>query len=181
MNNRTRSFMGMAVAILLLTALPQIGAVGRTANEYEVKAAFLYNFAQFVEWPSDVFRDSKSPMVIGVFGQDPFGSTLDEAVKNKTVNGRRFVIKRFKALRDIETCQILFVSASEGERVEKAARAAGGKGVLTVGESSHFIDHGGIINFTIDNSKIGLEISVDHARNASLKISSKLLRLAKVV
>lgn len=181
MKIRTRSYIDTAIVILLLNVLPQIGVMGKSAGEYEVKAAFLYNFAQFAEWPPNVFQDSKAPIVIGVFGQDPFGSTLDEAVKNKAVNGRRFVVKRFKTLKDIECCQILYVSASEEDHVKKAARASGGKGVLTVGESAHFIDRGGIIKFTIDNSKIGLEISVEHAKDAGLKFISKLLRLAKIV
>ena len=180
MDIRNRILIGLVAATLLTVVLPQTRAFSVVAGEYEVKAAFLYNFAQFVEWPPDAFTSSKAPIVIGIFGQDPFGSALDEVVKNKTADGRRFVVKRFGKLRDVENCQILFVSASEESQLEKAAHAAGGKGVLTVGDSAHFITCGGIIRFIIENNKIGLEISVDHARNAGLKISSKLLRLARM-
>jgi hypothetical protein len=167
--------------VILIAWLLQTAVDGRSVSEYQLKAAFLYNFAQFVEWPPDALGDSRRPIIIGVLGDDPFGSALDEITRGKSVSGRRIVVKRFRHVKDIDACHILFISDSEEDREQKDMQSLAGSSILTVGETDDFIRHGGIIRFTMENSKIGLEINIDHARSARLKISSKLLKLARIV
>jgi len=150
-------------------------------GEYEVKAAFLYNFAKFVEWPDDALDDSKSPIVVGILGEDSFGSIIDKTVAGKTVCEKKFVIKRFRMIADVERCHILFVSSSEEARLDKILDKVKDSNVLTVGETEGFAERGGIINLTNEQNKIRFEINVDAAKRAGVKISSKLLKLAKVV
>lgn len=149
--------------------------------EYQVKAAFLYNFAKFIDWPAEAFADNGTPISICLLGQDPFGSILDETVKNKTVNGRKFLIRRFKELQSLETCHILFVSASEKRNLAHSVKALAGTSVLTVGEVEKFCQQGGIINLVIKGNKAGIEVNESAAGRARLKISSKLLKLATLV
>jgi hypothetical protein len=173
--------------ILAVTILCALGDSSRhvtdaaTPGEYQIKAAFLYNFAKFVEWPSGAFEDSSSPLVIGILGDDPFGSSLDQVTKGKTVDGRRITIKRFPRIREVESCQILFVCSSESSRLARAIESVKSAGVLTVSDIDRFAQRGGIVGFTMDDNKVGFEINVNSAQKANLKISSKLLKLARVV
>ena len=163
-------------------ARPPAGPADAAApSEYQIKAAFLYNFAKFVEWPPHVFADGGSPIVIGVLGEDPFGSSLEQVVKGKTVGGRRFSIKRFEKVRDLEHCHILFISSSESGHLAKALDSIKGPNVLTVSEIERFAQRGGIISFVTIDNKIGFEINLDAAKKANLKLSSKLLKVARVV
>lgn len=150
-------------------------------NEYDVKAAFLYQFANFVEWPSGSFSSSSSPIVIGVLGDDPFGDKLDDTVRGKTVDGRKITIKRSDDVKDLTSCHIVFISSSASGRLSKIIDRLRSESILTVGETDQFASHGGIIGFVIHDNKIGLQINVEAAKKAKLKISSKLLRLAEVV
>lgn len=150
-------------------------------TEYQVKAAFLYNFAKFVEWPTEAFSDTTTPIIIGILGDDPFESDLDQIVKGKRVNGREFVIKRFKELEDLEICHILFISTSEHKNLSKITRTLKNSGVLTVSEMKEFTKMGGIINFILEENKVRFEINVDAAEREGLKLSSQLLKLARIV
>jgi len=163
--------------LFLAAAAPQ----EREAPEYEIKAAFLYNFASFVEWPSSAFPDKESPFTVGVLGQDPFGSGLEEAFKGKTVNGRRIAVRRGSDVKELGACQVLFVSASEKERAAKILEALKGRPTLTVGDLSGFAALGGCINFYVEGKKVRFEINPEAAKRANLTLSSKLLRLARVV
>ena len=151
------------------------------ATEYQIKAAYIYNFAKFVDWPSKAFPNANSPIIIGVLGEDPFGDALEQAVKDKTVNGRKLQVKRFDNVRNVEHCHILFISASEKMRLSKALERAKGLNVLTVSDIGGFARRGGIIGFTTERNKVGFEINVDAAKKAELTVSSQLLKLAKVV
>jgi hypothetical protein len=172
-----------ALLLLLLLALGRgaTWAEAPSASEYEVKAAFLYNFAKFVEWPPAAFADQSSALVIGVLGDDPFGVDLDRVVEDKTVNGRALVVRRFKRLEDLTACHILFVSASESGRLAHILDLLRKSSVLTVDESDQFVHLGGIINFTMRDSKVHFVINVDAAQQAGLKVSSKLLKVADAV
>jgi hypothetical protein len=164
----------------VLFLLPgRIGA--QEANEYEVKAAFLYNFARFVEWPNTVSPDPNGPLVIAILGKDPFGGEIDRFIEGKTVNGRRLVIKRFSSLEAYEQCHILFVSSSERNNLLRILAAVRTRGVLTVSETDRFAQIGGIINFITIENRIRFEINQAAAARAGLKISSKLLSLGRVV
>jgi hypothetical protein len=162
--------------LLVVTTLTASGAAAQpTASEYEVKAAFLYNFARFVEWPEGL---SGSPFVIGVFGEDPFGSVLDQTVGGKRVGGSELVVRRFRSLESLEPCRILFVGAGEQGRFAQVVAALHGAPVLTIGESEGFLERGGMINLRLEGQKVRFEINAGEAERAGLKISSQLLKLA---
>ena len=172
----------VAVA-LLLCAGPSAPAQTSTSKEYKVKAAFLYNFAQFVEWSPVVFSDAQSPMVIGVFGDDPFDGYLDELVRGEKVNGRALRVQRCHSVEEIKTntCHVLFISKSAMGQLDEILAGVKGRNILTVGEAEGFATRGGMIRFATEQSKIRLRINVEAAKAANLTISSKLLRLAEIV
>ena len=147
--------------------------------EYQVKAAFLLNFTKFVEWPASAFRQSDSPVSICILGVDPFGTVLDQMVLGELVNGRRVVAQRIKSVPPPQVCQALFVSRLEKDLGKLLPGL--GPGVLTVGEGESFIRDGGMIAFVIENRRVRFEINQAVAENAGLKLSSKLLSVAKQV
>ncbi|MBI2948594.1 MAG: YfiR family protein [Verrucomicrobia bacterium] len=148
--------------------------------EYQVKAAFLYNFAKFVEWPKDAFRDTNSPIVIGVFGKDPFGLDLEKVVGQRKVNGRNVVIKRFNNVMDARSTQIVFVPASEQEHWIAMSKAIQGQSVLTVGETTQFVEAGGVAALVLEG-KIRITLNMEAARRARLAISSHLQNYARII
>ena len=180
MNFIHRAMLFSMLAVLASASRPLARAQEPAApSEYELKAAFLYNFAKFVEWPSQVFPDPTAPFTIGIIGEDPFGDALEATVRNKTINGRQFVIKKTKSYSEFRTCQILFISSSERRRVADLLKALSGDSVLTVSEMDRFIQAGGMINFFMEGNKVRFEINPEPAKHAGLRISSKLLNLAK--
>lgn len=150
-------------------------------KEYQVKAVFLFNFAQFVDWPQEAFPSLDSPLVIGILGDDPFGPYLDEAIKGERVNNRPMIVRRYQRVEDIKVCHILFISRSEGSRMEKVLQQLKGRSILTVGDTDGFSEIGGIIRFAVESSKVRLKINLRAAKDAHLTISSKLLRPAEIV
>ena len=167
------------VAVLLVRG-PALASQSGEAPEYQVKAVFLFNFAQFVDWPP-VARPDSAPLVIGVLGGDPFGRVLDATVRGEHLGARPFVVRRFARVEDIGACDILFISQSEGSRVEAILTDLGDRAILTVSDINGFASRGGMIHFVTDRNRIRLKINVDAARAAHLTISSKLLRLAEIV
>ena len=149
--------------------------------EYQVKAAFLYNFAKFVEWPGDATEGGGPALIIGVLGDDPFGPALDDTVSGKSVNGRGLEVKRFSQIGDLEPCQVLFVGTSMMPRLPEILSRVRGSPVLTIGEADKFAQDGGIVRLVTENNKVRFEINVDAAERAGLRISSKLLALARIV
>jgi hypothetical protein len=152
-----------------------------SAGEYQVKAAFLFDFAQFVEWPPGTFSDAGAPLTYCTLGGDPFGGALDESLAGKTIGGHPLRVKHLKELKEARTCQILFLSADESRLRALPMGDLAGTGVLTVGEAAHFARDGGVIGFCREQNKIRFEINLDAAERAKLKISAKLLVLAKSV
>jgi YfiR/HmsC-like len=150
----------------------------QTGSEFEVKAAFLYKFASFVEWPHDA---RNLPVFICVAGQDPFGGALDRVVKGKTINGREFVIRRLKSGDAVGECHILFISGSERKRLRMALDRVQSAPVLTVGDMPEFCENGGAINFGVSDNRVQLEINPGATERAGLQVSSRLLSLAKIV
>lgn len=173
----------MALLALLL-ALAQLSPPARAQEayrEYDVKAAFLYNFVKFVEWPAGAFRDDRSPIEICVYGTDPFGESLDGVVKGETVGGRGLVIRRPAHLAGgagFEGCHVLFIAGSERERASEVLAVVAGRPVLTVADSDGFLRAGGMINFVLDEGRVRFRINEAPAERVHLTISSKLLRLA---
>ncbi|HUV04281.1 MAG TPA: YfiR family protein [Armatimonadota bacterium] len=181
MNRRVCSLI-VAVAICAVLGLADnCHGKSRPAAEYQVKAAYIYNFAKFVEWPSKVFSNANSPIIIGVLGDDPFGDTLEQTIKDKTVNGRRLQVRRFDKTSDVGVCHMLFVSSSEKMRLSKALDRVKDSNVLTIGEMGGFARQGGMIGFTMEGNKVGFEINLERAKKAGLNVSSQLLKVAKVV
>ena len=146
-------------------------------SEYQVKAAFLYNFVKFVEWPPNAV-EAREPITLCVLGKDPFGSELARAIEHKSVNGHPIAIRRVADAVAAQSCQVLFVSASESDRVAEIVKALRAWSVLTVSEIEHFSQRGGMIHFVMDGQKVRFHINAKAATDADLKISSKLLQLA---
>ena len=170
----------MMAAIAGASVVPNADAAPPRIREYQIKAAFLYNFVKFVDWPGEAFGDASVPITIGVLGEDPFGVAL-QSIQGKMVRGRRLVVKRFEDVQDLEPSHVLFISSSEKERVTQILEKVRGSSVLTVGEMTRFAELGGIINFIIRKNEIRFEINVGAAERAGLRISSQLLKLANVV
>src|SRR6266446_2247071 len=165
----------LGVAYISFQAPHQVPAQSFSSREYEIKAAYLYNFIKYVDWPS--YGDT---ITIGVLGGNPFGTAL-APLNGKIVKGRRLLIKELDSLRDAQKCQIIFVSSSEKSRLQEIFENLRSARVLTVGETQGFASGGGIINFVEENNKVRFEINADAARRTGLNISSELLKLAKLV
>ncbi|OLD88304.1 MAG: hypothetical protein AUG85_04970 [Gemmatimonadetes bacterium 13_1_20CM_4_66_11] len=151
------------------------------ASEYQVKAVFLFNFAQFVEWPAVAAPDPQMPVIIGILGEDPLGTFLDETVRGERLGLRPFEIRRYRELTDITACNILFISRSESERVAEILAALGKRPILTVSDGDDFAKRGGMIQFVNDKNRIRLRVNLEAAQAANVTISSKLLRVAEIV
>ena len=147
-------------------------------TEYQIKAAFIFNFAKFVEWPAAAFAKASSPIVVGVLGENPFQDALEKTIKNKTVDEHPVIIMQFRAATDATNCHILFISSSEKARLPQILKQLKGSSVLTVGEMPGFTEAGGMINFFLEGTKMRFHINNDAANGAGLKISSKLLKLS---
>jgi hypothetical protein len=168
----------LAPACLLATSANLLAQTGPSA-EYQIKAVFLFNLAQFVEWPAKAFVEPGAPLVIGVLGEDPFGSYLDETLRGEKVHNRPLVLQRYRRVSEIKVCHVLFISRSETDRLEQIFASLRGRNVLTVGDAEDFITRGGMIRLVTEKNKIRIRINVDAVRAASLSASSKLLRLAQ--
>lgn len=167
--------------IYLLLFAPQRGLCQGDEGIYRVKLAFLYNFAQFVQWPSSAFQDANSPLTICVAGQDPFQGEIEQSLRGRAVDGHPVELKRLRASDDPRTCHMIFVRAGETKLAEKILAKVKGSSTLTVGESKGFADLGGMINLTLNETRLRFEVNLDAATQTQLKISSKLLALAKIV
>jgi hypothetical protein len=168
------------VGLLLLSGLHASAQIG-LSREYQVKAVFLFNFAQFVEWPTAAFTSASSPLVIGILGEDPFGAYLDETVRGEKVNNRPLEIQRYHRVDEIKMCHILFISRSETNRLEQILVSLKDRRTLVVGDGDDFVQRGGMIRLANAQNKIRLIINTDAAKTANLTISSKLLRAAELV
>jgi hypothetical protein len=168
------------VALTLAFAPREAPGQSAVSKEYQVKAAFLFNFVQFVEWPPVAFTKPETPICIGVLGDDPFGTALDDTVHGETVQSRKLVVQRSRRVEDLKECQLIFISKSETERVHGILGDLDPFPVLTVSEAQGFAQHGGIINLYLAGNKVRFEINLAGARRKGLKISSELLSLGKI-
>lgn len=163
--------------LLVTAAVAHVGPVqAATASEYQVKAAFLFNFAKFVAWPPQAFPDANMPLVIGVLGRDPFGSYLDDTVRSERINNRPLVVRRYRNPAEINNCHVLFISRSESDRLDQIVAALKQRNVLIVTDADG--GKGGVmIRFVTEGNRIRFKIDAEAAKAANLTISSKLLRL----
>jgi len=172
---------GIAGVLLLVSAAPLVRSEDTPPSEYKLKAAFLFNFAKFVDWPQSSFTNPQSAFRVCVLGKDPFGHLLDDALLNKKIADRTVLVERLKDKSEARHCQMLFVSASEAESLSTVFDAVRGANVLLVGETPDFAASGGTIEFTLEDSRIRFIINTDAADRARLRFDSKLLALAKIV
>ena len=154
---------------------------GTELSEQQVKAAYLYNFAKFVEWPDSAFSSDTDPIQIAIIGDDPFGIILDQIIKNKTLNGRPLLINRFQSMPSDLHFHIVFIGNNDTTQVRSILQQLDSLPVLTVGDMKDFATKGGCINFIFKQNRVLFEINMDASQRAGLKISSRLLRLAILV
>ncbi|HTF29246.1 MAG TPA: YfiR family protein [Flavitalea sp.] len=174
------SLVRFIITILLLVTNFPVVAMKQPAQEYQLKAVFLFNFTQFVDWPPSSFDTDQSPVVIGVLGDNPFGSYLDEIVSGESIRGHPVVVHYYKNVEDVQECHILFVTLTEITKRKKVIEPLKGKDILTVSDALHFAAEGGMIRFFIANNNIKFQINLESARASKMVFSSKLLRLAEI-
>jgi hypothetical protein len=163
-----------------LLVMMSLGGQGAASREYQIKAAMLCNFVQFVDWPADAFPANDSPLIIAVMNPNPFGDVIDQLVAGKTANGRAIVVRHCDSPDDIVGCQALFVPAARIADLDEIMRKIADKPVLSVGETDAFPWAGGILKFYLEENKIRFEVNPDAAVHAHLQISSKLMKLATI-
>jgi hypothetical protein len=166
---------------MLFTCVPPGWAQQNSPSEYQLKAAFLFNFAKFIDWPSGSFATPQSPFLICILGADPFGDAIDQLLQGKTLAGRAVMIQRTGELSQVRHCQVVFVSVSEGRHLPEILGALRGSNMLLVGDSEGFAGAGGTIQFILEDNRVRFLINTDAAQQAGLTISSKLLALAIIV
>jgi hypothetical protein len=177
-----RRVTGPAAAIALALVLGNCltaATAEQPFDEYQVKAAFLYNFAKFVQWPSEAFQTSTEPIAICVLGQDPFGRSLADTVAGRAIEGRPIIVRHVSDIKQAAGCHVLYIASTENKR-SPAILADIKPGILTVGDSD-ISGTGVVINFRLDDGKVRFEIDVDAAEREKLQISSRLLSLAHII
>ena len=182
---RITSFRGL-IGLLWLSLMLGHGSLAARADtalsEYEVKAAFLFNFTRFVEWPAPAFTATNSPFVIGVVGPDPFGKSLDDVVRDASVHGHPIEVKRFHVDDDLGNCHVVFLSRSIRDKVDPVLRELAGRPILTVADSEGLAAKGVMLNLLlVDGSIKRIEVNLKASTACGIQISSKLLSLARIV
>jgi len=175
-----RRALGVA-AVLLALLQPSAGASPTGATEYRVKAAFLYKFAKFIDWPADALGPADATFDLCVIGDDPFGKLLDQTVAGKRVSDHPVAVRRIASLDGSDGCRVLFISASERERLSRLLPPLRHPPVLTVGDVEGFAESGGMVNLKLEARRVRLQINPGVAKRAGLKIDAELLSLAEVV
>jgi YfiR/HmsC-like len=171
----------LAVASALTVSVPSASAQRDEVGEYELKAAILFNLSKFVEWPPSAYADSQAPTVVCILGQDPFGDSLKALGQKQDASGRPVSIRRPKNGDESRDCHVLYISSSERKTLAQTLSRLKGSSVLTVGEMSQFAAQGGIVQFTLEDKQVHFQINLDAASRMTLKISSRLLVLARIV
>ena len=172
----------LALTVLCVLLVASAALAEQSAfSEYQVKAAFLYNFAKFIEWPEKALGASNEPIVVAVLGDDPFGEILDQTLAGKTVGGHPLSVKRFSRSTDLERCHILFVADSEAGRAAEILARIDASPTLTVGEAARFAERGGMIGFAIEERRVRFDVNLKAVRAAGLNPSSQLLKVARKV
>lgn len=175
-----------ATLVLAASGWPAGGAfavetAAETVKEYEVKAAFLYNFAKFTTWPDDAYRDDEAPFVIGLLGRDPFGRTLDDTLKGKKVGTRPVRVLRYERLEQVGAPHLLFVAESDEKRVAAVLKDLGTKPILLVGDAAGFAARGGAAGFYLEESNVRFEMNPAALKRARLVVAAQVLKLARIV
>jgi len=185
-DRRPRSLKGkvspmLSLALFVLILLFLDAAHGQQPEEYRVKAAFLFHFIQFVDWPADGSGDQNRPITICTVGRDPFDGDLETTLKGKSIGARPLQIRHLKRPEEIQACQAVFITGGEWRQDFLALAPLKNPPILTVGEDNDFVKQGGMIGFCMESNKIRFDVNVDAASRANLKVSSRLLALARTV
>ncbi len=167
--------------LFLSVPIPNLQAGSDPFRDYEVKAVFLYNLTHFISWPVNKFNGPDTPITICILGKNPVTVLLDKIVQGETVNGRQIAIKQITNICNCCPCHILFISSSLKEKLPQIFNTIHAYGLLTVGEVGGFAHQGGVINLNQKQKRVYVEINVQAAKKAGLKISPKLLKVAKIV
>jgi hypothetical protein len=175
--SRSRTAAGILAALGIALA-PGAASAADESLEYAVKAAFLYKFGSFVEWPPAAFASPASPFQLCIVGEDPFGATLDKAIGGQQVAHRPIEVRRLKTVRPDSGCHIVYLAASEAQRLAQTIEALRGSSVLTVTDSRSPGMSAGIVNFVIKDDRVRFDIDDEAAAQNRLAISSKLLGVA---
>jgi len=170
----------LARLVVISNVILQLSAQGQI-EEYQVKAAFLYNLAKFVEWPAQSFRIPTSPIVICILGHDPFGRALTEMLEGKVLDGRALVVQQISDAQKAGNCHVVFVGSSEQKRFRSILQDLKASGVLTVGDTEGFAAQGGVVNLKLEGGMVRFEVNLEVGKEKNLRISSKLLSLAQIV
>jgi hypothetical protein len=176
-----RSITALVLVMLCSFSHDLLSADSDVPREYQIKAAFLCNFAKFIEWPASALSNGNSPIVIGVFGKNPFADELEKLARDKTINGHPLIVKRLQNPEELRACHLVFAGVGDAKRLPELFTALRDSSVLTVGESQQFGELGGMINFVLEGDKVRFEIDVDSASRAGLKINAQLQKLARAV
>jgi len=178
LRNHRAVVLALGAALLWLAGLEEVRAA--QSGERDLKAAFLYKFAKFVEWPQAAFPEPSTPVTLCVLGDDPIGASLEAVVKGEKLNDRRLVVRLLRDPQATQGCHVLFVGPEKG-RLPEILAPLRGSGVLTVGGAADFLDQGGMIRLFLEQKRVRFDINLDAAERSRLNLSSKLLRLARVV
>jgi YfiR/HmsC-like len=174
-------FAVLFLAVALVSAGPRASAQEAAPTEYQLKAAFLFNFAKFVEWPPSSFASPQAPFSICILGADPFGQAIDDTLRGQMIGGRAVMVQRVQDATQLRHCQMAFISSSEKGHLQAILQSMRGTNVLLVGETPGFAADGGAIQFDMEDNRIRFSINPDAAERAGLRVSSKLLSLATIV
>lgn len=172
----------IAITIVgMLGAVPYSQAQGSKPTDYDVKAAYLFNFGRFVEWPATSTAAKNDAFMVCVLGQDPFGAALDATLAGESIGGKKVAAKRISTPEESTDCQILFLSSAEDTQLRKIVEVLNKQPVLTVSDMPQFSQRGGMIQFVLEGKKVRFEVNLDAARHAGLTLSSELLKVATIV
>lgn len=188
-SKRKKSFITEIAAVMMTLTILGAGPTragaptlldSASSKVYEIKAAFIYNFAQFTQWPDSAFASSDSPFVLAFIGDSPLGPALERVLDGKAIAGHPIVLKHLDSVNQISGCHLLFVPESEDGDLDDIFNAVGNQPILTVGETTKFMWAGGIIRFFIADGRIRFEVDPDAADKAGLRLSSRLMHLATI-
>lgn len=177
--SRARVLRLVALAAVLNGIAPP-GAAQGVSKEYQIKAVFLLNFLQFVQWPPGAFPGEDAPLRMAVLGDDPFGPVLDEVVRDEKVGRRPVTVERARRWQDVTNCHLLFISDSERGRLPDIMAGLRDRPILLVSDGPDFTRRGGMIRFFIDGNKVRFEINPASAQQRGLKLSAQLLSVARI-
>lgn len=172
-------FLGVVATAGLFCLIAAVQA--EQPGEYAVKAAFLFNFTKFVEWPDSSFPNPGAPIVLGIVGEDPFGAETEHSVSTQMAQGRPIVVRKYRFGDNLRSCHLLFISASERQHVARILAMLQDASVLTVSDIDGFAEAGGVMQFVMQDNRVHFVVNLEAATQGKLRLSAKLLALARVI